>query len=119
MDDRGTGLLLVMIDVDPAHEDEFNRWYDQEHFPERLQCPGFRSGRRFVSVEGEPKYLAYYELDSPEVLESLPYRQIQPPSEWTNRISPHFSTMVRNVYRDITPTVPGGYRVRAVRRYGA
>ena len=51
----GTGLLLVMIDIDPKYEGEFNRWYDEEHFPERLQCAGFISARRYVATEGEPR----------------------------------------------------------------
>jgi hypothetical protein len=112
---RGSGLLLVMIDIDPAYEEEFNRWYEEEHFPERVRCPGFLSARRFVSVEGEPKYLAFYELEDPSVLDSEPYQRIMPPSEWTKRLQPHFTKHVRNVYRDITPEVPDGYEVRAVR----
>jgi hypothetical protein len=104
--ERGTGLLLVMIDIDPAYEEDFNRWYDEEHFPERMQCPGFLSARRFVSVEGEPKYLAFYELENPEVLDSPEYRAMQPPSEWTRKLTPHFTAFTRNVYRDITPELP-------------
>ena len=101
MSDRGTGLLLVMIDIDPAYEEDFNRWYEEEHLPERLGCPGFLSARRFVSVEGEPKYLALYELDNPEVLETDAYKAMQPPTEWTRRVSPHWTSYVRNVYREI------------------
>jgi hypothetical protein len=112
---RAKGLLLVLIDIDPEYEEEFNRWYTEEHFPERQQCPGFLSARRFVSVEGEPKYLALYDLDDPEVLETEEYRRIRPPSEWTKKLQPHFTTMVRNVYREITPAVPDGYEVHAVR----
>ncbi len=113
--ERGSGLLLVMIDVDPAHEEEFNRWYDEEHLPERLQCEGFLSGRRYLSVEGEPKYLAIYELEDPEVLDREAYRRLLPPSEWMQRLTPHFTRLVRNVYREITPDVPDGYQVSAVR----
>jgi hypothetical protein len=102
-DEKRRGLLLVMIDIDPEHEDEFNRWYNEEHLPERLACPGFLSGRRFVSVEGTPKYLALYDLDSPAVLQSDAYRKIFGPSEWTQRISKHFHRLVRNVYVEITP----------------
>ena len=43
------GLLVVMVEVDPEHEDELNRWYDEEHIPEKLATLGFRSARRFVS----------------------------------------------------------------------
>jgi hypothetical protein len=56
-------------------EEEFNAWYDDEHLPERLAIPGFRSARRWVArcAPGEGKYLATYELDSPQVLESAAY----------------------------------------------
>ncbi len=118
MADTRRGLLLVMIEVDPAHEEEFNRWYNEEHLPERRTCPGFLSARRFVAVEGEPKYLALYELESPEVLHSSAYRAIYPPSEWTTRVSQHFLRSVRNVYAEITPPA-GGPVSRADRGTGA
>lgn len=105
--EKRRGLLLVMIDVDPEHEEELNRWYEEEHLPERLVCPGFLSGRRFVALEGGPKYLALYDLESPEVLQSEAYRKIYPPSEWTKRISKHFVRIVRNVYSEITPEDDG------------
>lgn len=31
---QGRALLLVMMDVDPEHEAEFNRWYEEEHVPD-------------------------------------------------------------------------------------
>ena len=49
----GGTVLVVMMDVDPAHEDEFNRWYNDEHLPERLEIPGYVSARRFKLEEGE------------------------------------------------------------------
>ena len=49
----GGTILVVMMDVDPAHEDEFNRWYNDEHLPERLEIPGYVSARRFkLTKEG-------------------------------------------------------------------
>lgn len=119
MTERGTGLLLVMIEVEPEHEEEFNRWYDEEHFPERLRCEGFLSARRFQAVEGEPKYLAIYELADPEVLDSEAYLRVMPPSDWMRSLRPHFTTMIRNVYRDITPDVPDEHVVLATRSGGA
>lgn len=96
------GLLLVMIDIDPEYEEEFNRWYNEEHLPERLSCPGFLTGRRFVAVEGGPKYLAIYDLESLEVLQSKAYKKISDPSEWSRTIKKHFTRLVRNVYVEIT-----------------
>ena len=36
----GKGMLLTSMDVDPAHEADFNRWYDREHLEEigRASC---------------------------------------------------------------------------------
>jgi hypothetical protein len=64
------GLLFTLTEPPLAMEEEFNAWYDDEHIPERLAIPGFRSARRWVS---ERTYLATYELDSPQVLQSAPY----------------------------------------------
>lgn len=40
-----SALLVVVVDVLPEHEDEFNRWYDEEHIPQKRATPGFRSAR--------------------------------------------------------------------------
>src|SRR5215813_9884248 len=68
------GLLLVMADIDPAIEHDFNQWYEQEHLAERMAMPGFLRARRFKVVEGSPKYLALYDLESPDVLKSANYQ---------------------------------------------
>ena len=46
----GSTILVVMMEVDPAHEDDFNRWYNDEHLPERLEIPGYISARRYASA---------------------------------------------------------------------
>ncbi|MGH8689613.1 MAG: hypothetical protein ACREUS_01155 [Burkholderiales bacterium] len=72
-----------MTEPPPAMEEEFNAWYDQEHLPERLAIPGFRSARRWVSGR---TYLATYELDSVEVLSSAQYLSFyEKPTPWTRR----------------------------------
>jgi len=97
------GLLLVMIDIDPEHEEEFNHWYWNEHFPERMACKGFLTGKRYLAREGGPRYLAMYELESPEVLSSEEYLEIFPPSLWTQSINAKIKNVVRNVYIEILP----------------
>ena len=37
---KGDGLLLVYSDVAPENDEEYNRWYNEEHIPERLSIPG-------------------------------------------------------------------------------
>ena len=59
------GLLLMMTDIDPANEADFNRWYEEEHLDERMEIPGFINARRFTALEGGPKYLALYDLEFP------------------------------------------------------
>jgi hypothetical protein len=77
------GLLLTLTEPPPAMEEEFNAWYDDEHLPERLAIPGFRSALRWVS---ERTYLATYELDSPGVLESPAYlARFQNQTPWSRR----------------------------------
>ncbi len=67
---RGTGLLMVWADIDPGLEAEYHRWYDEEHIAHLLAVPGFLSAGRYVALKGGPKYLALYELESPDVLKS-------------------------------------------------
>jgi antibiotic biosynthesis monooxygenase (ABM) superfamily enzyme len=104
LDEKGSGLLLVMMDIDPEHEDDFNHWYDEEHVQERNAIPGFLTARRYRAVEGGPKYLAIYEMDTPEVLDSEAYRYVSEEgrSEWTERVVGRAKNYVRNVYVEIT-----------------
>jgi hypothetical protein len=106
-------LLLVMMEPEEGYADELNAWYDEEHLPERLSCPGFVAARRFEllesSPEGQPRYLALYDLESAEVLASEAYLAMVPPSAWSKRLLPHVK-VTRNVYAEITkePTSKGG-----------
>ncbi len=103
---KGSALLIVFVDVDTEHDAEFNIWYNEEHLAERLSAPGFLDGARYEAVKGGPRYLAVYELESAETLQSDEYlRQSQNPTEWTDRMSPNVigRNMVRNVYTQVYP----------------
>lgn len=103
---KGTGLLMVWCDVPADKEQEFNRWYNEEHLAERMAIPGFLSGARYEAVKGGPKHLAYYELESVAVLESPAYKHVQDnPTPWTKRSGPAAiaTTFIRNVYTMIHP----------------
>ena len=103
--DPKRALLLVMMEPEEGYADELNAWYDEEHLPERLSCPGFIAARRFEllesSPEGQPRYLALYDLQSAEVLSSEAYLAMVPPSAWSKRLLPHVK-VTRNVYTEIT-----------------
>jgi len=103
---KGSGLLMVWCDVPADKEKEFNRWYNEEHLAERLGVPGFLAAARYEAVKGSPKHLAYYELESPAVLESAAYKRVsENPTEWTKRVGPGTiaTTFIRNVYAMIHP----------------
>lgn len=71
----GTGMLVNFMNVDPADEQDFNRWYDKEHLAERVAIPGFLEARRYVAAEAAQKYLGIYTTETLEVLDSPAYRE--------------------------------------------
>jgi hypothetical protein len=95
------GILLVLNDVAEGAEDEFNRWYQQQHVPERLAVPGFRTARRYRAVDGQPAYMAVYECDSIEVFASQVYQErLANPTDWTRKVMPGFRNMLRSACRE-------------------
>jgi hypothetical protein len=99
------GLLLVMMGVDPANEEDFNRWYEEEHIKERLSIPGFLKGTRYRAVVGEPKYLALYEVESTNVFSSpeyLKYYSGALETELTRRVVSKATSFTRNIYTKIS-----------------
>jgi len=83
------GFLLVMAQPTAAMEEEFNAWYDTEHVPERLAVPGFESAARYVATSAIRRYLALYDLERPEVLDSPAYGKVSGDnfSPWTRRVT--------------------------------
>ena len=102
----GGTILVVMMDVDPEHEDEFNEWYNDEHLPERLEIPGYVSARRFKLEEGEGvlKYLCIWELEDGSPLQSEQYKaQPERPSQLRDRANVHIRQRMRGLYKQIYP----------------
>lgn len=86
----GAGLLLAMMEPSPTLEQEFQDWYDSEHFPERQGTDGFLTATRLICLDGWPRYLALYDLESIDVLRGDGYAKIAGDrySLWTRRIVP-------------------------------
>jgi hypothetical protein len=96
----GKGMLLTSMDIDPADEAEFNRWYDREHLEERVAIEGFLEARRYVAHQGNPKYLCLYSTETFEVLDSPAYRQrLANQTEWSRKVMAGFKNMIRGVAR--------------------
>jgi hypothetical protein len=99
------GLLLVVMEPPAALEEEFNDWYDTEHFPQRSALPGFETASRWTCVAGWPRWLAIYDLTSLATLESEAYRAVSGPrpTPWSQRILPRTVGRMRVVAEQIAP----------------
>jgi hypothetical protein len=96
----GKGMLLTSMDIDPADEPEFNRWYDREHLEERVAIDGFLEARRYVAHAAKPKYLSLYSTETFEVLDSPAYRKaLAQQTEWSKANIARFRNMIRVVAR--------------------
>ena len=96
----GKGMLLTSMNIDPAHEAEFNRWYDREHLEERVAMPGFLEARRYVALDGNPKYLSLYSTETIEVLGSPFYlTALANQTAWSKVNIARFKDMIRSVSR--------------------
>lgn len=70
-------LHIVRVDIAPEVEEAFNHWYDTVHIPALLACPGWLSARRYVVVDGGPKYLAVYEVAGPWAYEAEAFHRVK------------------------------------------
>jgi hypothetical protein len=80
-------MLFSQMEPPEPLTDEFHQWYDTDHIPARMALPGFRGARRFRALDGDPRYLAVYELDSLDALQTDGYRTVKTsPSALTGRM---------------------------------
>jgi hypothetical protein len=96
--ETATFHYVVETDVDPAHEDDLNAWYDTEHMPGLAGCPGSVRARRFRNPDGSPRYHSSYDLVTAETLGSGPWLTVRN-SAWSGRVRPHFVNTKRTMFR--------------------
>ncbi|MBV8888562.1 MAG: hypothetical protein JO305_02730 [Alphaproteobacteria bacterium] len=98
-------IFVVQMDIPADHEAEFNRIYDAEHVPMLSKVPGVRSARRYrlerSTQPGMQKYLAVYEVDSPDVMESAAWKEAGEWGDWAPKIRPHTTNRHHSVFRRI------------------
>ena len=105
----GTTIMIVMMDVEEGHEAEFDRWYNEEHLPERMEIPGYISARRFKLEEGDKgegvlKYLCIWELQDASPLTSAMFKMQKERPSWIRAAAyPYITQRARGVYRQIYP----------------
>jgi hypothetical protein len=98
------GLFYVYTDPGSVDEAEFHDWYDHEHGPARLRVPGFRGAVRYQALDGEkPPWLALYELDRPDVIDSAGYKALGAnASERDKSVAAGLATLDRRVYEQVS-----------------
>ena len=97
-------IFIAAMDVDPAKEAIFNEVYDKEHIPNLLKVPGVKSVTRLtqqplemfiggekkkIVAEGEPRYTAVYEIESPAVLTSEAWSKAVEAGRWPSEVRPY------------------------------
>ena len=60
-------LQIGRIDIPPAHEDEFNEWYNTEYLIGNMTVNGVYGARRYLNRTAGPRYLTVYEFAHTEV----------------------------------------------------
>jgi hypothetical protein len=110
-------LLSAAMDVDPGKEAIFNEVYDREHVPSLLAVPGVIAVARFkreeltlsiggerkrIVIEGEPRYSALYEVESPEVLVSDAWGKAVEQGRWPGEVRPFTRNRRHVLYRRVS-----------------
>ena len=76
-------IYMVQMDIPAEHEAELNRVYDAEHVPMLSKVPGVNKVTRYrLEKTNDPKmqkYLAIYEIDSPDIVDSPAWKEA---GEW-------------------------------------
>jgi hypothetical protein len=112
-----TYYFLVFSNPVAGHEDEYNKWYNEQHAPDVVAVPGFVTAQRFVKNDlplyrmvdlQVPKYLIIYKIvtDSVDAVFAEVTRRLRTRE---TVISPTFDsrTSVSYVYRTFRPEIKG------------
>ena len=105
------------MDVEPDKEELLNEVYDAEHIPNLLEVDGVVSVSRSKKVPanlsmggetvavggGEPSYIAYYEVENPDVINSEGWAAAVGTGRWSSGVRPDTHNRHLAMHR-----VPGG-----------
>jgi hypothetical protein len=94
----GQAVVAIWNGIKPELEDEFLDWHVHEHIPDRVALPGFQRGRRYMSIDGSPRFFNFYEaLTLGDVTSDAYMAALNQPTPWTGRVMRHFTQMSRTV----------------------
>ncbi len=115
-----TYYQLVFTNPVPGREDEYNKWYDEQHAPDVVAVPGFVNGQRLAAsdvqvnskqTEIKYRYLVIYTIRTDHVASVIAMFKRRSP---TMVMSPAFGPSEGYTYKAIGPSVNGD-RLRAQR----
>jgi len=79
-------LQIIMMNVEPSVESEFNEWYEREHACRiGSEAPEFVSVRRLEAIEGSPRHHAFWRLTDRKAPERDPWLSASD-TPWTRRM---------------------------------
>ncbi len=111
-------IFSAAMDVESGKEALFNDVYDTEHVPALLKVPGVVAVARFtkqevtliiggerktVVVANEPRYNAFYEIESPEVLVSDAWAKAVDQGRWPEHVRPYTTNRRHVLYKKLAP----------------
>jgi hypothetical protein len=112
-----TYYFFVFSNPVTGHEDEYNKWYNEQHAPDVVAVPGFVTAQRFVKNDlplyrmvdlQVPKYLVIYKIVTDDV--NAVFAEVSRRLQTRETvISPTFDskTSVSYVYRAFRPEIKG------------
>jgi hypothetical protein len=112
-----TYYFFVFSNPVAGHEDEYNKWYNEQHAPDVVAVPGFVTAQRFVKNDlplyrmvdlQVPKYLVIYKIVTDDV--NAVFAEVSRRLQTRETvISPTFDskTSVSYVYRPFRPEIKG------------
>jgi hypothetical protein len=112
-----TYYFFVFSNPVAGHEDEYNKWYNEQHAPDVVAIPGFVTAQRFVKTDlplyrmvdlQVPKYLVIYKIVTGD-LEAV-FKEVARRLETKETVmSPTFDskTSVSYVYKLFRPEIKG------------
>jgi hypothetical protein len=110
-------LFIVSMDVAPDKEALFNEVYD-EHIGFISQVPGVRAVSRWktepassvvggvvkpIDTTGAPRYIAVYEIDSPDLPASKAWDEASEKGRWAKEVRPHTFNRSHMVRKAVQP----------------
>lgn len=98
-------IFMVQMNIPADREAEFNRIYDTEHVPMLSKVPGVHKVTRYKLEKSTDtrmqKYLAIYEVESPDIVNSPAWQEAGEWGDWAPKIRPHTAERHHSYFKKI------------------